>query len=37
MRNLVSKVGMSPAELEGITQEQAVEIWTDWLSNGGGT
>lgn len=37
LRNLVRKVGMSPAELEGITQEQAVEIWTHWLSNGGGS
>lgn len=32
-----SQVGMSSSELEGTTQEQAVEIWTDWLSNGGGT
>lgn len=37
MRNLVRKVGMSAAELEGITPEQAVQIWTDWLINGGGS
>lgn len=35
MRNLVRKVGLSPDELEGMTQERAVQIWTDWLSSGG--
>lgn len=35
MRNLVRKVGLSPPELEGMTQERAVQIWTDWLTRGG--
>lgn len=35
MRNLVRKVGLGPAELEGITQDRAVQIWNDWLISGG--
>lgn len=36
MGNLVRKVGLGPTELEGMTQERAVQIWTDWLTSGGG-
>jgi len=32
-RNLISKVGLSPAELVGMTQVAAVQIWTEWLTN----
>ncbi len=34
LRNLVRKVGLSAQELEGMTQERAVEVWQDWLING---
>lgn len=37
LRNLLRKVGMTAADLEGITPERAVRIWTDWLTNGGET
>lgn len=35
LRNLARKVGVSPADLEGLTQEEAVQIWNDWLTTGG--
>lgn len=35
LRNLVRKVGLSPEELDGMTQERAVRIWNDWLTSGG--
>ena len=33
-RNLITKVGMSPADLAGIDQSDAVKIWNEWLSSG---
>jgi len=31
-RNLLTKVGLAPADLVGLTQEEAVARWTRWLS-----
>jgi hypothetical protein len=38
-RNLVVKVGLSPTDMAGMTQDQAVDIWQRWLTRGtdGGT
>jgi hypothetical protein len=39
-RNLLVKVGLPPADLAGMTQQRAVEVWQEWLSHGadpGGT
>lgn len=33
-RNLVVKVGLQPDELAGLTQEQAVARWQEWLTTG---
>lgn len=33
-RNLITKVRMSPQDLAGITQSEAVIIWNEWLSSG---
>ena len=34
-RNLITKVGMNPADLAGISQRDAVNIWNEWLTRGG--
>lgn len=34
-KNLIAKVGMEPKDLVILSQEDAVKIWTDWLSTGG--
>lgn len=35
LRNLIRKVEMTPQQLEGLTKDQAVQIWQDFLSSGG--
>ncbi len=34
-RNLLSKVGLGPEQLIGMTQEEAVAQWNDWLTRNG--
>ncbi len=33
-RNLITKVGMEPKNLVGVSQEEAVMIWNQWLTSG---
>lgn len=33
-RNLITKVGLSTDQLIGMTQEEAVRRWNDWLTRG---
>ncbi|MCW2939017.1 MAG: hypothetical protein JWN00_2002 [Actinomycetia bacterium] len=33
-RNLIVRVGMKPGDLVGISKEEAVEIWSAWLTTG---
>lgn len=35
-RNLLKKVGLKPQQLTGMTQEEALRLWHEWLSGGGG-
>jgi hypothetical protein len=35
-RSLITKVGMDSKDLMGLNQEDAVKIWNEWLSSGGG-
>lgn len=34
-RNLITKVGVHPSELVGMTQADAVVLWNEWLARGG--
>jgi hypothetical protein len=36
VRNLIVKVGKTEKEVEGMTKEEAVACWLEWLSSGGG-
>jgi hypothetical protein len=31
-RNLIAKVGLQPSALIGMTQQEALEAWTEWLA-----
>jgi hypothetical protein len=33
-RNLLRRVGLSPAEISTMTQEQALRRWHEWLTDG---
>jgi hypothetical protein len=36
-RNLITKVGLSPAQLVGMPPTEGVRIWQEWLASGGAT
>lgn len=35
-RALITKAGLSPGDLVGLSQDDAVRLWQEWLASGGG-
>lgn len=33
VRNLITKVKVNPIQLEGITQQEAISVWQEWLAS----